>query len=203
MLHRDWQALQVAAYLPILGETTKKPWHWLCWSNLLLLEVSVTKFLQHIAVQLVFILPSGLLGLWWLVPESPRWLIGSGNFEQVIFDQTISINLVQAKVEAQRVAKGNDRELPDHLLKTASISQNMIVEEHPTTTSVLDLFRPRKMLLRTLNMFFQVLPCIQFFQLISWILYLQWFSVTMCYYGLSFASTSLSSGGPYVNFLLR
>jgi len=127
---RDWQALQVAAYLPILG----------------------------------------LLGLWWLVPESPRWLIGTGNFEQ-------------AKIEAQRVAKGNDRDLPDHLLKTASISQNMVVEEH-TSTSVLDLFRPRKMLLRTLNMFFQ------------------WFSVTMCYYGLSFASTSLSSGGPYVNFLL-
>merc|ERR1712212_696054 len=91
---RDWQALQVAAYLPILG----------------------------------------LLGLWWLVPESPRWLIGSGNFEQ-------------AKIEAQRVANGNGRDLPDHLLKSASISQNMVVEEHTTTTSVLDLFRPRKMLL--------------------------------------------------------
>jgi len=128
---RDWQALQVAAYLPILG----------------------------------------LLSLWWLVPESPRWLIGSGNIEQ-------------AKLEAQRVAKVNRREIPDHLLKTATISQNMVEEEKEQATNVFDLFRPRKMLLRTLNMFFQ------------------WFSVTMCYYGLSFASTSLSSGGPYVNFLL-
>ena len=32
---------------------------------------------------------------------------------------------------------------------------------------------------------------------------MQWFSVTMCYYGLSFASTSLSSGGPYLNYMLR
>ena len=31
---------------------------------------------------------------------------------------------------------------------------------------------------------------------------LQWFSVTMCYYGLAFASTSLS-GDPYSNFFLR
>ena len=29
----------------------------------------------------------------------------------------------------------------------------------------------------------------------------QWFSVTMCYYGLGFASTSLS-GNPYSNFFL-
>ena len=34
-------------------------------------------------------------------------------------------------------------------------------------------------------------------------LFMQWFSVTMCYYGLSFASTSLSSGGPYLNYMLR
>ena len=34
-------------------------------------------------------------------------------------------------------------------------------------------------------------------------LFIQWFSVTMCYYGLSFASTSLSSGGPYLNYMLR
>ena len=32
-------------------------------------------------------------------------------------------------------------------------------------------------------------------------MFLQWFSVTMVYYGLLFASTSLS-GDPYVNFTL-
>ena len=98
------------------------------------------------------------------------------------------------------MAKGNGRDIPEHLMKTASISQNMVVEEQAAATNVLDLFRPRKMLLRTLNMFFQVpFPVLPVFIIFS----LQWFSVTMCYYGLSFASTSLSSGGPYVNFLLR
>jgi len=48
----------------------------------------------------------------------------------------------------------------------------------------MDLFHSRPMTLRTTNMCFQ------------------WFSSTMCYYGLSFASTSLSSGGPYMNFML-
>ena len=50
--------------------------------------------------------------------------------------------------------------------------------------TVLDLFRPMQIGVRTLNMCFQ------------------WFSVTMCYYGLAFASTSLS-GDPYSNFFLR
>merc|ERR1719510_382837 len=57
-------------------------------------------------------------------------------------------------------------------------------ESGGSKSSVLDLFRPRSMAARTINMCFQ------------------WFSVTMCYYGLSFASTSLSSGGPYTNFML-
>ena len=49
--------------------------------------------------------------------------------------------------------------------------------------NILDLFRPKMILLRSLNM------C------------LQWVSVTMVYYGLLFASTSLN-GDPYINFAL-
>jgi len=99
---------------------------------------------------------------------SPRWLISSGNLDQ-------------AKEVVRRVAAGNGKQSPEHLLKNAS---NKIAGESGPTSSVLDLFRPRNMAARTINMCFQ------------------WFSVTMCYYGLSFASTSLSSGGPYTNFML-
>ena len=71
------------------------------------------------------------------------------------------------------MAKGNGRDIPEHLMKTASISQNMVVEEQAAATNVLDLFRPRKMLLRTLNMFFQVL--FQFFLFLSF-----FFAVVQC-----------------------
>jgi len=53
-------------------------------------------------------------------------------------------------------------------------------KENPT---ILNLFYPKEILLRTLNMFYQ------------------WFSVTLCYYGLSYGSTSLL-GDPYTNFCL-
>jgi len=120
-------------------------------------------------LQMVAYLPIlALIGLWWLVPESPRWLISSGNLDQ-------------AKEVVRRVAAGNGKQSPEHLLKNAS---NKIAGESGPKSSVLDLFRPRSMAARTINMCFQ------------------WFSVTMCYYGLSFASTSLSSGGPYTNFML-
>lgn len=39
----------------------------------------------------------------------------------------------------------------------------MVEEEEKQSTNVFDLFRPRKMLLRTLNMFFQVLSIHQIF----------------------------------------
>lgn len=49
--------------------------------------------------------------------------------------------------------------------------------------TILNLFYPKEILFRTLNMFFQ------------------WYSVTLCYYGLSFSSTS-QLGDPYTNFCL-
>jgi len=121
-------------------------------------------------LQMVAYLPLlSLIGLWWLVPESPRWLISSGNLEQ-------------AKEVVRRVAAGNGKPAPEHLLTNAS--NKVASESAEGNSSVLNLFRPRRMAARTVNMCFQ------------------WFSVTMCYYGLSFASTSLSSGGPYLNYML-
>ena len=118
-----------------------------------------------------------LVGLKWLVPESPRWLISNGRLDQ-------------ARALVQMAAKANKKEVPHHLLKESEMEEIDLNNVKPTkeTTekkmTVLDLFRPMKIGVRTLNMCFQ------------------WFSVTMCYYGLAFASTSLS-GDPYSNFFLR
>merc|ERR1719431_1630426 len=116
-----------------------------------------------------------LLGLYWVVPESVRWLIGAGRLEE-------------AKAIIENASKANGRETPVHLFKTAAIATNDFentkhVDTPEVKATVLDLFRPTKMALRTINMCFQ------------------WFSVTMCYYGLSFASTSLS-GDAFSNFFL-
>jgi len=116
-----------------------------------------------------------LLGLYWIVPESVRWLIGAGRLEE-------------AQKIIENAAKANGRETPVHLFKTAAIAASDLenrkhAETPEVKATVLDLFRPTKMALRTINMCFQ------------------WFSVTMCYYGLSFASTSLS-GNAFSNYFL-
>ena len=89
-----------------------------------------------------------LLGLYWVVPESVRWLIGAGRLEE-------------AKVIIENAAKANGRETPVHLFKTATVAaRNVENTKHSETpevrATVLDLFRPTKMALRTINMCFQV-----------------------------------------------
>jgi len=126
-------------------------------------------------LQMVAYLPLlGLVGLWWVVPESVRWLVGAGRLQE-------------AATIIRSAAKVNGHEAPEHLLKAADLTEKEDLEVEVVGTrgggTILDLFRPTKMALRTMNMCFQ------------------WFSATMCYYGLSFASTSLS-GDAYTNFLL-
>ncbi len=85
----------------------------------------------------------------------------------------------QAKKDLHNRAKTNGKApIPDNLLQMVEIEVT-----HNSQPTIRDLFRPKIIFQRSLNMFFQ------------------WFSVTMAYYGLLFASTSLS-GDPYLNFAL-
>ena len=100
--------------------------------------------------KIIFLLKSptalslALLGLYFIVPESVRWLIGAGRIEE-------------AKVIIREAARVNTRDSPEHLLKAADLySTNEDANVSVKKATILDLFRPRKMALRTINMFFQV-----------------------------------------------
>ena len=71
--------------------------------------------------------------------------------------------------------------VPEELYEVTD--QGLILGDQKPPT-ILDLFKPRIILFRSLNMF------------------LQWFSVTMGYYGLLFASTGLSGNNLFFGFVL-
>ena len=109
-----------------------------------------------------------MLGLYFLVPESTRWLIAKGRLDEARKNIQKRASINKKSPVPKELLEENETEVSNHSKKKSSL---------------IDLFKPRMILDRSLNMF------------------LQWFSVTMVYYGLLFASTSLS-GDPYVNFTL-
>lgn len=109
-----------------------------------------------------------LLGLYFCLPESTRWLLSKGRIEE-------------SKKDIQKRAQINGRKsIPQEVWNENAI---VLQEKIQNSWSLMNLFKPKIILKRSINMFFQ------------------WFSVTMSYYGLLFASTGLS-GDPYVNFAL-
>ena len=92
-----------------------------------------------------------------------------------VFNNKIDLIIFQNPLENGGKEEGNSR--------TKSVETLESDVFHDPKATVLDLFRPTLMLFRSTNMFYQ------------------WFSVTMCYYGLSFASVNLL-GDPYTNAAL-
>ena len=91
------------------------------------------------------------MGLKWLVPESPRWLISNGRLEE-------------AKAIVEMAAEANKKQVPHHLMKESDMEEIDLNNAKPTKDTkaaeakitVKDLFLPSKIGLRTLNMCFQV-----------------------------------------------
>ena len=110
-----------------------------------------------------------LLGLYFIIPESTRWLLAKGHSENARKDlfKRASINSVSP--------------IPDEVFQYTEITDTNEIKTK--RFGLRDLFRPKVILIRSVVMFYQ------------------WFSVTMVYYGLLFTSTSFS-GDPHLNLTL-
>ena len=115
------------------------------------------------------------IGIAWILPESPRWLLSSGKT-----DKAVEMIKEMAKVNGRPIT---EKEIFDckSVLNGNDVQQ---VEKNDSDDGVLALFRNWTVGSRLINMSFQ------------------WFSLTLCYYGLSYASTSLN-GNPHLNFFLN
>jgi len=139
-----------------------------------LLGIEAMIFRQWQTLQIVAYLPLlALLGLWFVVPEPARWLLAKGR-------------VAEAQESIRSSAATNGRKVPAWMLSSEKMQSGpaeLAGRPVEKKTTVLDLFNTKLMAIRTVNMCFQ------------------WFSVTMCYYGLTNASTSLSAD-PFGNFML-
>ncbi|XP_036407594.1 solute carrier family 22 member 4-like isoform X2 [Megalops cyprinoides] len=121
----------------------------------------------------VLTLPGVLyIPLWWLIPESPRWLLAQGRIKE-------------AEAIVQAAAKKNGVTPPQVIFSGLDSAKLMHSDTHNTNTSYsyLDLIRTSKM--RNITILNVIL----------------WFMVTISYFGLSLNTPNMN-GDPYLNCLL-
>jgi len=103
-----------------------------------------------------------LLVLWWLIPESPRWLIAKNKRAQLgkVLEEASRVNKSYGAID--KIIDNEEKE--DTTSSTDSIS----------SATLMDLFWPPTILIRSCTMFFN------------------WMVTTMCYYGLTSAAATLT-----------
>ncbi|KAK4872796.1 hypothetical protein RN001_014825 [Aquatica leii] len=122
-------------------------------------------------LQIALTLPGVLFfSYWWFIPESPRWLLTKGRIEE-------------AKKIVRTAAKENNVKIPEddlHMLLSPDVKSLDSAEKSAT---VLDIFKHRSILKRSLVIFFD------------------WMVNSMTYYGLSWNTNNLG-GNDYINFVI-
>ncbi|XP_022237073.1 organic cation transporter protein-like isoform X2 [Limulus polyphemus] len=127
------------------------------WSNL------------HLTLTVPWIL---LCSFWWLLPESPRWLITHGKVEQV-------------EKEIETALRINHKNVTDigKIVKELMYKETREEENKNRHATFFDLLKTPNMRKKTLNSFFA------------------WFVIAFVYYGLSLSTNDLG-GDPYINFFV-
>lgn len=124
-------------------------------------------------LQLALTVPCvALLSLWWLVPESPRWLITQGKWEKA---QEIMTHIAKKNGKEVNDMEGSLKKLYNKSMKAQGTEAE--------TGNIFDLLRTPGLRMKTLNVYFN------------------WFVNSFIYYGLSYNTGNLG-GDPYINFLV-
>ncbi|XP_050392340.1 organic cation transporter protein isoform X1 [Patella vulgata] len=122
-------------------------------------------------LQMTFAFPSIiLLSYWWLIPESPRWLMAKRRHEE-------------AETIIRDMARVNQVKLPKSLFKQDDVTGELVSQENLHKVDVWQVFKSPILVFRTV------------------VIFINWFVVSMVFYGLSMNADSLG-GNVYVNFEL-